>query len=213
MIVLKRVFASLAVAAALIVIAYYYVDRPVAYFVHQRDFAKNDFWKWLTYPPPLMQSWAPALIALLAARRAFGPLALWERTAFAASIGLIVADQFRESLSFVFGRYWPDTWIDDNPSLIRNGAYGFHPLHSGSAYGSFPSGHAARVFAAAAPLWIAYPVSRLPCAIACLAIAAGLIAMNYHFVSDVIAGAYVGGLVGVFGGWFCWTKSENPRDC
>ncbi len=57
---------------------------------------------------------------------------------------------------YVFGRDWPETWIDNNPSLIRDGAYGFHPFHGNSAYGSFPSGHTARTLAVAAVVWIAY---------------------------------------------------------
>ena len=32
------------------------------------------------------------------------------------------------TLAYAFGRYWPDTWVHDNPSLIRDGAYGFHPF-------------------------------------------------------------------------------------
>ncbi len=39
-----------------------------------------------------------------------------------ACVSMILADQFRESLSYVFGRYWPETWIDNNPSFIQDGA-------------------------------------------------------------------------------------------
>jgi hypothetical protein len=39
-----------------------------------------------------------------------------EQVLLAACVGIIVTDQFRQSLRIPFGRLWPDTWIDDNPS-------------------------------------------------------------------------------------------------
>ncbi len=54
-----------------------------------------------------------------------------------ACISLIVADDFRISLGDVFGRYWPETWTHDNPSLIGTGTYGFHPFQRGDDVGSF----------------------------------------------------------------------------
>jgi membrane-associated phospholipid phosphatase len=116
----------------------------------------------------------------------------------AACVSLVLADQFRETLAFVFGRYWPETWVNDNPSLIRDGAYGFHPFHGGSAYASFPSGHTARTLAVAAVVWIAYPRWRWACGLASGAVAAGLLGMDYHFVGDVIAGCFVGAIVGAY---------------
>jgi membrane-associated phospholipid phosphatase len=115
-----------------------------------------------------------------------------------ACISLVLADQFRVSLAYVFGRYWPETWIHNNPSLIGNGAYGFHPFHDGIVYGSFPSGHTARTLAAASVAWIAYPRGRWACVLAAVAVAVGLIGMDYHFVGDVIAGGFVGGIVGAY---------------
>jgi membrane-associated phospholipid phosphatase len=154
--------------------------------------------KWLTYPPPIWQTWSPVVLAALMIRRAWGPWHRWEQAVLAAGVSTILADQFRETLAYAFGRYWPDTWIHDNPSLIRNGAYGFHPFHSGVAYASFPSGHTARTLAVAAVVWIAYPGWRSACVVAAFAEAGSLLAMNYHFVSDVIAGAFVGAVVGAY---------------
>jgi membrane-associated phospholipid phosphatase len=200
---LRASLVALVVGAALVALCYFFVDRPVAYFVHDHDFARYSVLAWLTYPPPVLQAWVPAVLAGLAVRRAWGPFRKWEQTLCAACISLVVAAQFKDSLKYVFGRYWPDTWVHDNPSLIGEGAYGFHPFHEGIVYGSFPSGHTTRTLAVAAVVWIAYPRWRWACVAAAAAVAVGLIGMNYHFVGDVIAGGLVGGLVGVYAARFC----------
>jgi membrane-associated phospholipid phosphatase len=182
----------------MVLVCYFFVDRPVAEFVHGNKLSEHAALKWLTYVPPFVQAWSPALIALLLVRRAFGPFRRWELVALTASVSMIVADQVRESLGYAFGRYWPETWIDNNPSFIKDGAYGFHPFHGGSAYGSFPSGHMARTVGLASVVWVAYPRWRWACVLASLAVAAGLLGMNYHFVSDVIAGSFVGGIVAAY---------------
>ncbi|HEY8503613.1 MAG TPA: phosphatase PAP2 family protein [Gemmataceae bacterium] len=199
---LRRTLIALLLCAGLVVLCYRFVDRPVAFYVHDHGFSHYPVLKWLTYPPPVVQAWTPVTLAALAVRRAWGPFRRWERAVAAACVAVVLADQFRETLSYAFGRYWPETWIDDNPSLIRDGAYGFHPFHGGSAYGSFPSGHTARTVAAAAVVWIAYPAWRWACVLASAAVAAGLIGMNYHFVGDVTAGGFVGGIVGAYAAHF-----------
>ena len=137
---LARSLVALAVCAALVTLCYFFVDRPVAFFVHDRHFARYRVLEWLTYPPPVLQTWAPVVLAALAVRRAFAPFRRRELTLLAACVSLLVAVQFKDTLKFAFGRYWPDTWIHDNPSLIRDGAYGFHPFQGGDACASFPSG-------------------------------------------------------------------------
>jgi len=111
---------------------------------------------------------------------------------------LIVADDFRISLGDVFGRYWPETWTHDNPSLIGTGTYGFHPFQRGDDIGSFPSGHACRILGFAMVWVIATPQSRMIATVLCAPMLVSLVAMNYHFVSDVIAGSVLGGIVATY---------------
>jgi len=195
---LKKTLTAVLVCAALVVLCYFFVDRPVAFYVHDQRLANYPILKDLTYQPPILQAWTPVVLVALMVRRAFGQLRRWERLLVAACVAMVLADQFRDTISYAFGRYWPETWIDNNPSLIGDGAYGFHPFHGGSAYSSFPSGHTARTLAIAAVFWIAYPRWRWACVLASLAVAAGLIGMDYHFVGDVIAGGFVGCIVGVY---------------
>ena len=139
-----------------------------------------------------MQSWSPLVLVLLAIRRAFGPWRRWQHVLFVACVSLIVADQFRESLGDLCGRYWPETWHNNNPSLIGTGAYGFHPFEVGDDIGSFPSGHAARIAGFFAVFWLAMPRGRWLYAIVAVPMLVALVAMNYHFVGDVIAGSVLG---------------------
>jgi membrane-associated phospholipid phosphatase len=202
-----RSFSAAAVGAVVVACCYFFVDRPVAWFVDDRHLA--DRWlRWLTLPPPIVQEWSPAALTALALRRAFGPLPRGAIALAAACVAMIVADQFRETLGYIFGRYWPDTWIDENPSLIKDGAYGFHPFHRGPAYGSFPSGHMARTVALVAVFWIAYPRWRWLSATITAALAIALIGMNYHFVGDVIAGGTIGGIIGA---WAAAIAALQPR--
>jgi membrane-associated phospholipid phosphatase len=206
---LRRSLIALAVGAAAVAVCYYFVDRPVARFVYDRQFRSIDLLRWLTLPPPYLQSWAPAAIALVVVRRAWGPFRRWERVLLAAAVAVVLADQFRESLSYLFGRYWPETWRDDNPSYIGSGAYGFHPFHDGPWYGSFPSGHTARTAAAAAAVWVGSRRWRWACVLATAAVVVGLIGMNYHFVGDVVGGGVVGGLVGVWTARLCGVRATE----
>ena len=73
------------------------------------------------------------------------------------SISIIVTETIKNGLKLIFGRTWPETWIENNPSFIHDGVYGFNFLHGGTAYQSFPSGHMAAACAAVSVLWIWYP--------------------------------------------------------
>ena len=65
-----------------------------------------------------------------------------------------MAETIKNGLKFVFGRTWPETWVNNNPSFIRDGVYGFNWFHGGAGYASFPSGHMSVTCALAAVLWI-----------------------------------------------------------
>jgi membrane-associated phospholipid phosphatase len=195
---------AIAVCAVTVVVSYYFVDRPVAFFVHDHRFARVEEFRWLTEPPPLVQSWSPLVLVVLAVRRAFGPWRRWQTALFLACVSVIVADQFRQSLGDLCGRYWPETWHDNNPSLIGTGAYGFHPFQVGDDVGSFPSGHAARIAAFFCVLWLALPRGRWLYAILAVPMLFALVAMDYHFVGDVIAGSTIGAIIAA------WAAQLSP---
>ncbi len=103
-------------------------------------------------------------------------------------------------LKYIFGRVNTREW------LMKPELYGFHWFQGGEGFSGFPSGHMAVFTALAVSLWRYYPGYRPVCIIFLLALALALIITNYHFLSDVIAGAYAG----VFAE-FCVYKACNRR--
>ena len=195
---LLRTLIATAFCVVAVVICYFWVDRPVAFFVSDHQINKVEGFRWLTYPPPEVQNWSALVLGILMVRRAWGPFLRWQKALFVACLSLIVADDFRISLGDVFGRYWPETWTHDNPSLIGTGTYGFHPFRRGDDVGSFPSGHAARILGFATVWTIAMPSTRVVVTVLCAPMLVSLVAMDYHFVSDVIAGSVLGGIVATY---------------
>ena len=195
--VIRTCVASIA-CALMFTVCYFFLDRAIAEFVYRQDFARFEWLKRITYPPPIVQTWSPLVIAVLIMRRAWGAWSKFELTLLVSLVSLIVADQFRESLQTLFGRDWPETWIDKNPSLIGNDAYGFHFFAGDEEFGSFPSGHATRTLACFAPFWIAFPKGRWLYGTISLLICVALIGMNYHFFGDVLVGCFLGFLVGAW---------------
>jgi membrane-associated phospholipid phosphatase len=206
---LRRTIVAIIACAAGVLVCYYFVDRPVAFFVHEHRFARFEELRWLTEPPPLVQSWSPLVIIMLLIRRAGGPWHRWQHALFIACVSLIVADQFRESIGDLCGRYWPETWHNDNLSLISTGAYGFDPFQVGDDVGSFPSGHSARILGFASVFWIALPRTRWVCVVIAIPMLGALVGMNYHFVGDVVAGSSLGAIVGAWAARLSSLDSES----
>jgi membrane-associated phospholipid phosphatase len=204
---------GLAVTAVLVLVCYFYVDRPVSYFVARRKITGTGGLVWLTEPPPLVQAWSPLVAVMILVAWAWRTPRRWQRVVLVACLTLIVADQARESLGDLCGRDWPETWHDDNPSLIGTGAYGFHPFQTGDDVGSFPSGHAARIAAFLGVFWLAYPRWRIACLLLGLPLVASLVALNYHFVSDVIAGTCLGAIAAAYAARFANLRETDLRAC
>lgn len=189
---LRRWLLSLFAVVLAAVISYWWLDRPIALFAqswlpHHETFASVSH-----MPDPFIPLAAIALIGLALWNVSGRPLTKIQNATAVCSLSVLIADATKNQLKYVFGRTWPETWFPDGPSFIRDGAYGFNPFHGGVGYGSFPSGHMAVACAILSVLWIYYPKLRAVCLLAALAVAGGLIAGNYHFLSDVIVGAFTG---------------------
>ena len=89
----------------------------------------------------------------------------------------------------IFGQVTTREWLL-NPRL-----YGFHWFHGGGRFDGFPSGHMAVFATLTAVLWRFYPRYRHAYSAFLALLAVALLATDYHFLSDVIAGAYLGVVV------------------
>ena len=189
---IKRWLLSLAATAVAAAVSYQWLDRPIALFAHGEIPDHEVFVRLTHIPEPLIPLAVIVFVGVglwALSGRALPKLAA---TAGVASVSLIVAEATKNQLKYVFGRTWPDTWVRNNPSFIHDGVYGFNPLHGGIGYESFPSGHTTLTCAVLSVLWMTYPKLRALYALVFLAVAIGLLGANYHFLGDIIAGAFVG---------------------
>lgn len=88
-------------------------------------------------------------------------------------------------LKVIFGRARPKLFL-------QQGIYGFDFLRHEHAWISFPSGHAATAISAALTLSILFPRFKPVFFLAGALIALSRIILNQHYLSDVIAGSYLG---------------------
>lgn len=113
-------------------------------------------------------------------------------------ISTVSAVLVKDQLKFIFGRTWPDTWAQGILSFVRSDVYGFHYFQSGRSFESFPSGHAAVAAAVLSVPWFLFPRLRVFAAACIFAIDVVLVTNNLHFLSDVIAGSFLGFSTGLF---------------
>jgi len=187
---MSRMFVSLIVTALLVLFCHYFVDAELALFISRR-FVGNSAWTRYTAAIPDLLFPLVCIITLVAVfcylvrsrRGAHSPA-----TSFFQLVAYAVPASFigKTILKLIFGRINTRFWLH-NPQL-----YGFHWFHGGGFYDGFPSGHMAVFTAFMAALWRIYPRSRRICLICLLALASALIVTNYHFLRDVLAGAYLG---------------------
>jgi membrane-associated phospholipid phosphatase len=189
---------SLVTTAIAVSVSYLWLDIPIATFAHNATMPTPVFFALTLLPEPLLPASLLALFALGLWALSGQPLSRPLRVGLLCSVSLIVAEAAKNELKYIFGRTWPETWINGNPSLLHDGVFGFNFFHGGQGYASFPSGHTTAVCAVVSVLWICYPRFRVLYAAAVAAVVIGLVGADFHFLSDIIAG----GFVGTTTGWF-----------
>ena len=207
-----RTAAAYSVAAVLVVICYCLVDRPVAWFLYEHAFFPRRCMSWAVTASDAFKHVAGAMVVVVVAWRLWRRAGRLQTVLLALAADLVAATAAKSLLKWIFGRYWPYNPGSGHPSLLADGSYGFNPFHYGGAYESFPSGHAVLLVSLGTVLWLAYPRLRWLTAAACLTVCVLLVALNFHFVSDVIAGAMVGIAVGYcIAGWFGIAVSKREQ--
>lgn len=195
----QRWWAAFAVMVMAVAVSYAFIDRPLSFFAHDHLRPYRIFVT-LTYIPESFAAISCAILVALGVTYLSGwPLRRWQMVALTWSVGVLTTSAIKNHLKIVFGRTWPETWTHNNPSLIRDNAFGFNFFRHGSGYEAFPSGHTAAICVAMTVLWICYPRFRVVYALLIAAVAVGLIGANYHFLSDIIAGGFIGTSIAIVG--------------
>mgnify|MGYP001544927693 CR=1 FL=1 len=196
---LRRWLLALILVALTVVICYFWLDRPIVLFVHNHlPGNSRGLLEPATYiPNPLIIVGSIAFLVLGIRGLAVRTLSKMQTAILLCSVSVIIGETIKNELKFVFGRSWPESWHQNNPSFIRHGIYGFNWFHGGAAYQSFPSGHMTAICAAIAVLWIYYPRLRPIYLVTTLASLICLVGTNFHFLSDAAAGAFVGATIGL----------------
>ncbi|GAB3630322.1 hypothetical protein PTE30175_03607 [Pandoraea terrae] len=185
-------FASL-VCLLLAPAAIAWLDRPVSLAAHALTHGNR--WVILAsdIPTPLFALGAPVLLVSSAAYVWRRRLPGWALTLWLTSVAVVSASFAKLALKFIFGRTWPETWVHNNPSFIANGVFEFRLFAGGdAAYSAFPSGHLSLLLACCTVIAVRHPRLRLLCALAIVLTAFGQVGANFHWVSDVLAGAALG---------------------
>ena len=197
---------ALAAMAVAVVACIAYIDRPVAEFF-DRHLRHTPAWVWLDRAlAPLDLVVVTALLFLLGcgtwviSGRLLGS---WTRTPLLCSWAAMWATAANIILKDVFGRAWPD------PSYVQNHLYGFHLLHGGPHWQSFPSATAAISAAIVSVLWIVMPRWRAIGLLTVVLLCVAVVITDYHWVGDVIAGTFLGTSIG----WMTVQLAPPARLC
>lgn len=173
-----------------ITLAIFFLDRPVGRFIQQKLY-HNRIWGSLTgnLPDTLLVMVGLITVACYLAYR----IRVRRHNQDAATMllhyvayALPASFMAKTVLKLLFGRIETRYWLH-NPQQ-----YGFHWLHGGENFSGFPSGHMAVFATLFAAIWRIYPRQKRGLSLLLLVLALLLMATNYHFLSDVIAGTYLG---------------------
>ena len=195
----RRNWRNFAIATVLTIVAVAlsiaFLDRPWATFAHETTrplelLTWATRFNWILQPAMILVAAVTGIYAV-GVRRINRFTALWLLTAVVYLTNRAVKDD----LQWMFGRTWPEPWAG-GPSHIGDGSYYFDPFNGDEAFEAFPSGTTASICAFVAVAWFWYPRGRVVYALPVLTVAAALLLANFHFLSDVIAGIYLGFSIG-----------------
>jgi len=182
-----------------------YLDRPISLLVQQHLFSNTIWARHTSSLPDLLLITvlftAAASYTLYRRRLSRGIVDLTTLTckmlAFVAPASFVI----KSALKIIFGRTNTREW------LLAPDSYGFHWFQGGGAFSAFPSGHMAVFTALLAVVWRLHPRYRAGCCGILLLLSLALVATNYHFLSDVLAGAYLGVVIEAVG----WHVLAGPE--
>lgn len=155
------------------------LDQPVARYVASHAAARLVFQAFAA--PSLLALPVSGLYLAYAVIRGRASEPVW----LAASLAALASTALKDELKWIFGRPWPQTWLE-------YGISAWHPFADSSLFGAFPSGHTAYISGPLCVLWMRVPRLRWLWGGLIFLVMLGLVGAGYHFISDVLAGLVTG---------------------
>ena len=190
--IMKKSLLVFTVTALLVAGCHVYLDEPIASSVAAALHTVGTGQASLEIPDLLLPLVVAVTVLGWAGRFLFaGNAAYRNLQRCSALLGVVAPASYlaKEVFKFVFGRIQTPAW------LLQPTSTGFHWFQGVEPYNGFPSGHMLVIAALAAVLWRSYPKFTALYAAGLVILAVSLVLTDYHFVGDVIAGAYGGLLV------------------
>jgi membrane-associated phospholipid phosphatase len=175
-----------AVTLLLIFLFYHFVDIPVAIFCKQLDQNILNVFEWITMFG--ISTWyLVTSLFLFAIFHFYLKNRINANRALFIFLAVALSGIVANLVKLTFARYRPKLFFD-------KGLYGFGFFNVGYENNSFPSGHVVTIFSLAAAMSLFWPKYRVYFFVVAFAVALSRIVLTSHFVSDVIAGAFIGAL-------------------
>jgi membrane-associated phospholipid phosphatase len=191
---------ALLICTLITAVAFLYFDVPIAHHVYGIFGPAKSLGAGFS-SSVLLGAEAAVALGLVIIRVTRGYLSRFREATALACLTSICAYAINDSvLKLLFGV--------PNPATVMHGTQHVFNLLSGSSNCSFPSGHMVLAGAFAGVFMRLYRSSILPLAALLLIAAVLLIVGDWHFVSDVIVGTFVGVSVGLLAGevWLIHSK-------
>jgi len=177
-------------ASALVVFSSGFLDARIALWFNDQLRSDPELWRYTSRIPDLL---FPAVLVLSGAMWAMylrrvrsGSRDEKSRFFLLSGTAMPVAYVAKQMLKYLFGRMNTRVWLENPVDLS------FHWFHGGGQYGSFPSGHMAVFGTLAGACWFFFPKYRAACLAVMITLGFAMVATDYHYLSDVIAGGYLG---------------------
>lgn len=184
--------AVLIISIILIMLCYTYVDRPLAEYLASLNLRNTmHFLNWVTkLGTGIVYMFSFFCLALLF--RFIHINKRLEESFWFLWLCILITGASCGVLKVLLGRARPSLWFKEQ-------AYGFYGLQSKAPFWSFPSGHTTTIMAVAFGLSVVFPRYCYAWVIAGFSVAVSRILLTHHYLTDVIAAAYLTLLeIGVF---------------
>ncbi len=184
---LRHAKSVLFIAAVLCTLSYFFIDIPLAkYFEHISPlFKKGSTIVTDMIDPAYHYLLWPTLFCIF---RFIWKKDLLAQRCFLFVISIPFSNVVVETIKALLGRPRPELFFSLD-------LYGFTFFSLANVYQSFPSGHACTAGAICGAFGCFYPRAALPLIALAFLLAFSRVALNYHFLSDIIAGTIIGILI------------------